>query len=60
YFRNNNQKIIFEDNHRNLESATAKISECLEREITAPKSAEHPPEGHWICRTTASGGAPSC
>ncbi|SPP90025.1 E3 ubiquitin-protein ligase ariadne-1 [Drosophila guanche] len=35
YLRNNNQKIIFEDNQRDLESATEKISECLEREITA-------------------------
>ncbi|KAH8314717.1 hypothetical protein KR074_011808 [Drosophila pseudoananassae] len=34
YLRNNNQKIIFEDNQRDMEMATEKISECLEREIT--------------------------
>jgi len=34
YLMNNNQKIIFEDNQRDMEMATEKISECLEREIT--------------------------
>ncbi|XP_017043645.1 E3 ubiquitin-protein ligase ariadne-1 [Drosophila ficusphila] len=34
YLGNNNQKIIFEDNQRDMEMATEKISECLEREIT--------------------------
>ncbi|XP_017133583.1 E3 ubiquitin-protein ligase ariadne-1 [Drosophila elegans] len=34
YLINNNQKIIFEDNQRDMEMATEKISECLEREIT--------------------------
>ncbi|XP_023033858.1 E3 ubiquitin-protein ligase ariadne-1 [Drosophila willistoni] len=34
YLGNNNQKIIFEDNQRDMEVATEKISECLEREIT--------------------------
>ncbi|KAH8342327.1 hypothetical protein KR059_001659 [Drosophila kikkawai] len=35
YLKNNNQKLIFEYNQRDLEMATEKISECLEREITA-------------------------
>ncbi|XP_030372697.1 potential E3 ubiquitin-protein ligase ariadne-1 [Scaptodrosophila lebanonensis] len=34
YLASNNQKIIFEDNQRDMEMATEKISECLEREIT--------------------------
>lgn len=34
YLRKNNQSIIFEDNQRDLESATEKLSEYLERDIT--------------------------
>lgn len=34
YLIKNNQSIIFEDNQRDLESATEKLSEYLEREIT--------------------------
>nr|NP_648392.1 uncharacterized protein Dmel_CG12362, isoform A [Drosophila melanogaster]NP_729606.1 uncharacterized protein Dmel_CG12362, isoform B [Drosophila melanogaster]AOQ12950.1 CG12362-PA [synthetic construct]AAF50159.1 uncharacterized protein Dmel_CG12362, isoform A [Drosophila melanogaster]AAN11912.1 uncharacterized protein Dmel_CG12362, isoform B [Drosophila melanogaster]AAO39642.1 AT17761p [Drosophila melanogaster] len=34
YLMNNNQKIIFEDNQKDMEMATEKLSECLEREIT--------------------------
>lgn len=34
YLRKNNQSVIFEDNQRDLESATEKLSEFLEREIT--------------------------
>ncbi|XP_017861102.1 PREDICTED: protein ariadne-1 [Drosophila arizonae] len=40
YLRNNNQKIIFEDNQRDMEMATEKISECLEREITVQNLCE--------------------
>lgn len=34
YLIKNNQSIIFEDNQKDLESATEKLSEYLEREIT--------------------------
>lgn len=34
YLIKNNQSIIFEDNQRDLESTTEKLSEYLEREIT--------------------------
>lgn len=34
YLRKNNQLAIFEDNQRDLESATETLSEYLEREIT--------------------------
>ncbi|KAG0411094.1 hypothetical protein HPB47_011781 [Ixodes persulcatus] len=34
YLRKNNQSVIFEDNQRDLESATEKLSEYLERDIT--------------------------
>ncbi len=34
YLIKTNQSIIFEDNQRDLESATEKLSEYLEREIT--------------------------
>ncbi|XP_067120275.1 E3 ubiquitin-protein ligase arih1-like [Centruroides vittatus] len=34
YLRRNNQSVIFEDNQRDLESATEKLSEYLERDIT--------------------------
>ena len=35
YLMKNNQSIIFEDNQRDLESATEKLSEYLERDITS-------------------------
>lgn len=35
YLLKNNQSIIFEDNQRDLESATEKLSEYLERDITS-------------------------
>jgi len=34
YLRKNNQSVLFEDNQRDLESATEKLSEYLERDIT--------------------------
>lgn len=34
YLRKNNQSVIFEDNQRDLESATETLSEYLERDIT--------------------------
>lgn len=34
YLKKNNQSVIFEDNQRDLESATEKLSEYLERDIT--------------------------
>lgn len=35
YLKKNNQSIIFEDNQKDLESATEKLSEYLERDITS-------------------------
>ncbi|XP_070504016.1 E3 ubiquitin-protein ligase ariadne-1-like [Chironomus tepperi] len=35
YLRKNNQSMIFEDNQKDLESATEKLSEYLERDITS-------------------------
>lgn len=35
YLLKNNQSIMFEDNQRDLESATEKLSEYLERDITS-------------------------
>ncbi|XP_003740103.1 potential E3 ubiquitin-protein ligase ariadne-1 isoform X1 [Galendromus occidentalis] len=35
YLKKNNQSVIFEDNQRDLENATEKLSEYLERDITS-------------------------
>lgn len=35
YLKKNNQSLIFEDNQKDLESATEKLSEYLERDITS-------------------------
>lgn len=35
YLKKNNQSMIFEDNQKDLESATEKLSEYLERDITS-------------------------
>ncbi|KAI5695730.1 hypothetical protein M8J76_005747 [Diaphorina citri] len=35
YLRKNNQSVLFEDNQKDLESATEKLSEYLERDITS-------------------------
>ncbi|XP_034833519.1 E3 ubiquitin-protein ligase ariadne-1 isoform X1 [Maniola jurtina] len=40
YLRKNNQSVIFEDNQRDLESATETLSEYLEREITSENLAD--------------------
>jgi len=40
YLIKNNQSVIFEDNQRDLESATEKLSEYLEREITSENLAD--------------------
>lgn len=40
YLIKNNQSIIFEDNQRDLESATEKLSEYLERDITSDNIAD--------------------
>ena len=40
YLRKNNQSMIFEDNQKDLESATEKLSEYLERDITSENLAD--------------------
>lgn len=40
YLRKNNQSQIFEDNQKDLESATEKLSEYLERDITSENLAD--------------------
>lgn len=40
YLRKNNQSVIFEDNQRDLESATETLSEYLERDITSENLAD--------------------
>lgn len=40
YLRKNNQSLIFEDNQRDLETATEKLSEYLERDITSENLAD--------------------
>lgn len=40
YLRKNNQSLIFEANQRDLESATEKLSEYLERDITSENLAD--------------------
>lgn len=40
YLRKNNQSVIFEDNQKDLESATEKLSEFLERDITSENLAD--------------------
>ena len=40
YLQKNNQSVIFEDNQRDLEAATEKLSEYLEREITQENLAD--------------------
>ncbi|RZF37256.1 hypothetical protein LSTR_LSTR008228 [Laodelphax striatellus] len=40
YLRKNNQSVLFEDNQKDLESATEKLSEYLEREITSENLAD--------------------
>jgi hypothetical protein len=40
YLVKTNQSVIFEDNQRDLESATEKLSEYLEREITSENLAD--------------------
>lgn len=40
YVRKNNQSVIFEDNQKDLESATECLSEYLERDITSENLAD--------------------
>lgn len=40
YLQKNNQSVIFEDNQRDLESATETLSEYLERDITSENLAD--------------------
>lgn len=40
YLQKTNQSVIFEDNQRDLESATEKLSEYLERDITSENLAD--------------------
>ncbi|CAK9296350.1 unnamed protein product [Gordionus sp. m RMFG-2023] len=40
YLKRNNQSLIFEENQKDLESATEKLSEYLERNITQEDQAE--------------------
>jgi len=40
YLKKNNQSAIFEDNQKDLESATEKLSEFLERDITSQNLAD--------------------
>ncbi|XP_062554834.1 E3 ubiquitin-protein ligase ariadne-1 [Armigeres subalbatus] len=40
YLRKNNQSLIFEDNQKDLETATEKLSEYLERDITSENLAD--------------------
>lgn len=40
YLKKNNQSMIFEDNQKDLESATEKLSEYLERDITSENLAD--------------------
>uniref|UniRef100_A0A1B6IAE4 RBR-type E3 ubiquitin transferase n=1 Tax=Homalodisca liturata TaxID=320908 RepID=A0A1B6IAE4_9HEMI len=40
YLRKNNQSVLFEDNQRDLESATETLSEYLERDITSENLAD--------------------
>ena len=40
YLKKNNQSVIFEDNQKDVESATEKLSEYLEREITQENLAD--------------------
>ncbi|XP_055377371.1 E3 ubiquitin-protein ligase ariadne-1 [Condylostylus longicornis] len=40
YLRKNNQSMIFEDNQKDLETATEKLSEYLERDITSENLAD--------------------
>jgi len=40
YLIKNNQSLIFEDNQRDLESATEKLSEYLERDVTSDNIAD--------------------
>ena len=40
YLVKTNQSVIFEDNQRDLESATEKLSEYLERDITSENLAD--------------------
>lgn len=40
YLRKNNQSQIFEDNQKDLETATEKLSEYLERDITSENLAD--------------------
>uniref|UniRef100_A0A1L8DSV2 RBR-type E3 ubiquitin transferase n=1 Tax=Nyssomyia neivai TaxID=330878 RepID=A0A1L8DSV2_9DIPT len=40
YLRKNNQSLIFEENQKDLESATEKLSEYLERDITSENLAD--------------------
>lgn len=40
YLRKNNQSLIFEANQKDLESATEKLSEYLERDITSENLAD--------------------
>lgn len=40
YLRKNNQSVIFEDNQKDVESATETLSEYLERDITQENLAD--------------------
>ena len=40
YVRKNNQSVIFEDNQKDLEGTTERLSEYLERDITSENLAD--------------------
>lgn len=40
YVRKNNQSVIFEDNQKDLEGTTERLSEYLERDITGENLAD--------------------
>lgn len=40
YLKKNNQLLIFEENQKDLESSTEKLSEYLERDITSENLAD--------------------
>lgn len=60
YLKKNNQSMIFEDNQKDLESATEKLSEYLERDITSENLADIKQKVQdkyrcveWVCNQAA-------
>lgn len=51
YLGKTNQSVIFEDNQRDLENATEKLSEYLEREITSENLADIKQKVIYMCCT---------